>query len=362
MIHLQYPEFLLLALPLTYGFARWGGFRPAWVWAAPVVGWMALQAVLSHSLPWWSHFWLVAPVGLFLWPWLRTAGATGAIRLLLLCLLLLALTGPEWNRGGDGIDVVIVADRSRSMPEESHRSLLELIQNVEANRGPGDRVSVVTFGSEPRVERELSQNAGFSNFEQEVLADGSDLNGALLAALNRITPDRPARILVLSDGEANGAPPQSAARRAREAGVPVDYRVYERLRAGDAAVRSISLPETVAPREPFQFSVSVYAAQDVDGTLRVLRDGELIASRNGPFLSGTNRLTFRDLIEDGGLHNYRAELAVEGDPLRENNIGAGLVRVDAGPRILVLNSDGAEGNLVRGLRSARLPVDVAIAG
>lgn len=362
MIHLQYPEFLLLTLPLGYGFARWGGFRPAWVWAAPVAGWIVLQAFVTGLLPWWFQLWVLVPIALFLRPWLRTAGVTGAIRMALVGLLLFALAGPEWNRGGDGIDVVIVADRSRSMPAESHRNVLELIKNIESNRGPGDRVAVVTFGSRAHVERELSADALLDHYKQEVLPDGSDLNDALLAALNRVDADRPARILVLSDGEANGASPLSAARRARETGVPIDFRAYERLRAGDAAVRSISLPETVSPREPFQFSVSLYADRDADGTLRVLRDGKLVASREGPFLTGTNRLTFRDLIEEGGIHNYRVELQVEDDPLRENNVGAGLVRVDAGPRILVLNSDGTEGNLAKELRSARLPVDVAVAG
>ena len=362
MIHLQYPEFLLLAIPLAYGFARWGGFRPSWVWAIPIAGWIAVQAFVTGMLPWWSHLWLVVPVVMFLRPWLKVTRVTGAIRLTLVCLLLFALTGPMWNRGGDGIDVVIVADRSRSMPTDAHRSVLELINNVESNRGLGDRVAVVAFGSDAKVEQTLTNTGGLKEYVQEILPDGSDLNDALLASLNLIDPDRPARILVLSDGEANGASPLSAARRAREAGVPIDFRTYERLRAGDAAVRSISLPETVSPREPFQFSVSVFADTDVDGTLRVLRDGQLVATRKGPFLSGTNRLTFRDLIENGGLHNYSVELDVAGDPLEENNVGAGLVRVDAGPRILVLNSDGAEGNLVRALQSARLPVDVAVAG
>src|SRR5690606_13152578 len=205
--------------------------------------------------------------------------------------------------------------------------------------------SVVTFGSVAQVEHELSQAATLEAYTREVRPDGSDLNDALLTALNQVDPNRPARVLVLSDGEANGSSPLSAARRARELGVPVDYRVFERARAGDAAVRSLSLPETVSPREPFQFSVELFADRDVEGTLTVYRNDEPIATREGPFLAGTSRLTFRDLLEAGGIHNYSAKLEVADDPLVENNAGEGLVRVDAGPRILVLNSDGAEGNL-----------------
>ena len=248
------------------------------------------------------------------------------------------------------------------MPQGAHRNTLELIKNVEKNRGLGDRVGVVTFGSTAQVEHELSANKELTAYSLQIRPDGSDLNGALLAALNQVDPNRPARVLVLSDGEANGASPLAAARRARELGVPIDFRLYERARAGDTAVRSISLPETVSPREPFQFSVELFADRDVEGTLSVSRNGQVITTRDGPFLAGTNRLSFRDLIEEGGIHNYSVKLDVADDPLTENNTGAGLVRVDAGPRILILSSDGAEGNLVRALRSARLPVDVAIAG
>ena len=147
MIHLHAPELLLLSVPLAYGFARWGGFRPAWLWLVPIAGWIALQTYGTGLLPWWSHLWLAAPLFLFLRPWLKQTGVTGAIRFALVSLLLFGLTGPTWDLGGEGIDVVIVADRSRSMPDGSHQNILELIENVESNRGLGDRVAVVTFGS-----------------------------------------------------------------------------------------------------------------------------------------------------------------------------------------------------------------------
>src|SRR5690606_9041148 len=116
-----------------------------------------------------------------------------------------------------------------------------------------------TFGIEAAVERDLSNQATISQYTREILPDGSDLNGALESALTLVDPDRPARILVLSDGESNGANPILAARKAREMRVPVDYRVFERMRAGDVAVDAVLLPESIAPREPFQFPVWIYS-------------------------------------------------------------------------------------------------------
>ncbi len=312
MIQFQYPELFLLAIPLAFAYRRWGAAR----------------------------------------------GFTGVLRITLLALLLLALTGPRWNLGGEGIDIVVVADRSRSLPAKAEESIRALVRDLEKNRKSGDRIGLVTFGSRAEVEHTLSRNSELGAYTREVLPDGSDLNDAIGAALNLIEPTRPGRVLVMSDGEANGASPLSAARRARELGVPVDFRLYERNRIGDLAIESLTLPDTVAPREPFQFAVWVHASREAHGTVRVLRDGIEIARLERDFVTGLNRVLFRDLLEEGGLTNYTAELLLEGDPLEENNRGAGVVRVESAPRVLVLNSDGQEDNLVRALRAARLPVDV----
>lgn len=312
MIQFQYPELFLLAIPLAFAYRRWGAAR----------------------------------------------GFTGILRITLLTLLLLALTGPRWNLGGEGIDIVVVADRSRSLPPKADESIRALVRDLEKNRKSGDRIGLVTFGSRAEVEHTLSRNSELGAYTREVLPDGSDLNDAIAAALNLIEPTRPGRVLVMSDGEANGASPLSAARRARELGVPVDFRLFERNRIGDLAIESLTLPDTVAPREPFQFAVWVHASREAHGSVRVLRDGQEIAKLERDFVTGLNRVLFRDLLEEGGLTNYTAELLLEGDPLEENNRGAGVVRVETAPRVLVLNSDGQEDNLVRALRAARLPVDV----
>jgi uncharacterized membrane protein len=291
----------------------------------------------------------------------QMAGVTGWLRIALLVILVFALSGPRINVGGRGVDVVVVADRSLSQSKAARENIRELILNLQdhvtTNSATGDRLSLVTFGTDSRVEYELAHRISHTEFAKDINPNGSDLNAAILTALDRVDADRPARILILSDGEANGANPESAARRAIEQGVPIDAREFERLQVGDVAIESVLLPESVTPREPFQYSVWVHAGRETAGTVQVLRDGREIARRDSDFTSGMNRLLFRDLLEDGGLHSYSVQLNIDDDPLPENNTGAGIVRVDAGPRVLVLNSDGQTGNLERALKAARIPVD-----
>src|SRR6185369_7305480 len=206
-------------------------------------------------------FLLAIPLAFAYWRWGRARGVTGAMRVAILLLLLTALAGPEVNLGGEGIDIVVVADRSRSLPGSADANIRELIQNLQNNRGGGDRVGIVTFGSAAAVESILSHESQLGECTKEILPDGSDLGDALHTALNLVKDNaaRPARILVLSDGESNGTSPLSAARRAREAGVPIDFREFPRVRGGDVAVDALLLPDLVSPREPFQYAAWVYS-------------------------------------------------------------------------------------------------------
>ena len=306
-------------------------------------------------------FLLAIPFWLALWRWGRAPGVTGWLRAGLVGVLLLACTGPEVNVGGRGLDVIVLADRSRSMPSTAHDNIRELIQNLQRERGPGDRIGVVTFGARAEIEQILSGEAMLDAYMKEVLPDGSDLHDAILQALSLIDPNRPARILALTDGEANGPDPLSAARRAREQEVPIDFRRFERQRLGDVAVESLELPDEVSAGEPFQYQVRIIADQEAPAVVRVRRDGEVLSSEELVLTAGVNSLLRRDVLEAGGFYEYTVDVDVVNDPLLENNRASGVVRVDAGARVLVLNTDGVEGNLVRALRAGRMSVDVGLA-
>jgi Mg-chelatase subunit ChlD len=303
---------------------------------------------------------LALPVGWAYWRWGRQSGVTGAVRVVSLLLLVLAAAGPTLNMGGEGLDLVVVVDRSRSLPEGSETRIKELIGTLEKSRGRGDRLAIITFGAAAQTEQTLSEAATLEAYRKEILPDGSDLGTAIEQALDLVKDgQRPARVLVFSDGEANGAEPGSAARRARDLGVPLDFREFPRVREGDIAVESLQVPDVVAAREPFQYSVNIQADRAAEATVTLFRNGKALSKATRTLSIGRNRLLFRDILEQGGLTNYEVRVEVDGDPIAENNRGTAVTKVEAGPRMLVLNSDGQEDNFVRAIRSGLIPVDVA---
>ena len=315
---------------------------------------------------------LALPVG---WAWLRF-GRTGdrrtdGLRALLAALLVAAAAGPAADLSGEGTDVVLVLDRSRSSPM-SAEALKELVGLVEAARGPGDRAGVVTFGGRPAAERTPSAAGVLGEFAYPIDADGSDLDAALHLALDLTDPRRPARALVLSDGEANGPDPRDAARRARRAGVPIDVRPFPVARANDAAVTALTLPNAAAPREPIAVGVEFVSPVAGRGRIALSRRepggaSVPVASRAVDLPVGRGLVRFRDVAPADGFHLYTASLEAPGDARVENNLGEAGLRIDVPRRVLLLrggppaeNVGGRSGNrLAAALAAAGLPVDIA---
>ena len=289
--------------------------------------------------------------------WRARAGGLGGIaRIAILTVLTIVAAVPLAPVGGKGVDVVVVADLSRSMPADAGARTLEIVKLLEQRRGDGDRVGIVTFGREPRIERLPEALSEAAAFVQEVDRDGSDLAGAIALAASLIPRDRPGRVIVLSDGEANGASVAGAAHEAGARGVPIDFRAFSRGGAADVAVEALDLPADVDEREPFQFTASVRTDRTVQSDAVLLRDGVEIARTVRTFQPGATQLIFRDVIDRPGVSRYRLELTAPGDRVPENNRGEGAVRVQTPATILLVNATGQPDNLSRALAAGKLRV------
>lgn len=301
-------------------------------------------------------FLLVVPLAFVYWWRGRTSGVGGGVRIAILILLALLAAVPVAPIGGARRDVVVVADLSRSMPADSRARALEIVRLIEQERTTGDRVGIVTYGREARIERLPEAFAEAADFVQQVDADGTDLGGAIGLAASLIPRERRGRLVVLSDGEANGAPVTAAAQEAAARGIPIDYRAFSRSGGADIAVDALDLPGTVDEREPFQFTASVRTDRTIESDAILYRDGVEIARTTRTFQPGQTQLTFRDLVDRPGVARYRLALTATGDRVAENNVGEGAVRVDAPPTLLLVNASGGPDNFSRALAAGKLRV------
>ncbi len=293
--------------------------------------------------------------------WLRRDFAARPLLALLrgvaLCLLLGLLAEPYRSGAATGRDLVIVADRSLSVPPNALEVLPELGKLARDQARRGDRIGLLTFGRDTAIEAPPSPDWRYTAPQLPLDRDGSDLAQALETALALIPPGRQGSLLVVSDGESTGRDPLAAAGEAARRGITIDVVPLRRPELPDVAVDELTVPEQLAPDEPFLFSAWVRSDRATEVPVQLLRNGQVIASGKRTLRPGLNRLLFKDRLAAAGVHAYEVQLATE-DRVPENNRAHSVVRVDGPLRVLCLTPGGRQDRLTRSLAAAGLAVDV----
>ena len=286
---------------------------------------------------------LLIPLGASLWLWRMPTALLWFLRLLLLTLILLAMTGLAIKLPSRVGTVVVIADRSRSMPTDANKSELEAIHMIEGAMGENDRLAVVSFGQSSAIEQP-PVHGHFGGFAAEVGPDASNLADALDTAISLIPPQSPARILVLSDGRYTGRDPTAEAARAAARAIGIDHRNLHRPAADDLAIERIDVPNVVAPGESFMISAWIHAPLAQEATIELVRDGVALSSGSRLFASGHNRVVFRDRAKLPGTLAYSLRLSIDkSDPVPENNIARALVSVSGQRPILAVTHESNSG-------------------
>jgi Mg-chelatase subunit ChlD len=311
------------------------------------------ESVVTFLDPLWLV--LAIPLAALLWFRRPPSFALLLLRGVVTALVVLALAGLAVKLPSRSGVVVIVADRSLSLPSNGDALQRELIATIDSARTNGSRIGIVSFGRAARVEQPPTEMK-FSDFHLQAGQDGSNLHDGLSTALSLIPRGTPGRIVVLSDGRWTGADPRAAALQASARGIGVDYRVIERSTASDVAIERIEAPGTVAPGESFLVRAWVQAPIAVTSTIELLRGDTVIASGTRTLESGSNRIDFRDRAPANGTLAYSLRVATTAnDPMPENNRARFLVGVDGPKALLVV--PGAPTRFSALLAAGGLPIE-----
>ncbi len=301
--------------------------------------------------------WLVLaiPLAISLWIWPQPSKLLQTLRITAIILVVLAMCRLAIRLPSRAGTIVVVADRSLSMPENAATRQKETIDLLQHAMKTDDRLAVVSFGEKPVIDRS-PQTGEFSGFIGQVGRDGSDLGKALETAVSLIPPEGGARILVLSDGRWTGKDPAAVAVRAAARGIAIDYRTMERPSANDVAIQSIDAPSNVTPGASFMVTAWVRSPVGQEVSYQLLRGNTRIASGKRTMRTGLNRLTFRDQAADPGAVKYTLTVSSkQNDPIPENNQAKMLVGVE-GPKPILCVTPTETSALVTLLKAGRLQI------
>ncbi len=294
---------------------------------------------------------LLVPVAVAWWTWPLPGRWLKALRALIFLLVVLALAQLAIKLPDRAGTVIVVADRSESMPANAAASEKEIISLLHKSMGPRDQLGVVSFGRDAAVEQS-PQRGEFAGFTAQVGTDHSRLNDALESALSLMPPDGGGRILVLSDGKWTGKNPAIAAARAAGRGVAVDYRLLARTPVGDVAIQSFLTPSWVRPGQAFVLNAWVQSPAEQEIRYQLRRGDEIISAGTKTLSAGRSRLIFRDRASKAGINEYVITIqGTQADPVPENNSARALVGVEGSRPILVVSSAADNSGLVKLLRA-----------
>ena len=278
-------------------------------------------------------------------------GLRRPLRALCALLLVLVMVRPEWRRAADGLDLWLLVDRSDSVTGKTGVNVEECERILEKSRGGHDRLHIVDFADDP-----LLRSEGDGTAVYPAGTKSTQLAAAVRYALARANPDRPSRLLALTDGFATDSLDGLAERLVREQ-VALDRRLTGSERAGNFCIRSFTTPSRVRAGEAFILSVTVRGPAAGAAMLTLLRDGEPMGEAPVRIEDGEARLRFTDRVTRGGSHRYEARLSAEGDSFPGDNMAASRVEVAAGPRALLVTAY-ADDPLADVLRAQGVAVEV----
>ena len=307
-------------------------------------------------------FLLLVPLASVLYCWRIPSRMLTGLRLLAVLLIVLAMTGPLLKLPTRSGTIIVVADRSRSMPPEARDAQKHAANLLLDHIGREDRLGVVSFAEKSFPERLPTGAAAgkFNEFLGEQHPDASDLTGAIENALSLIPIGDKGRLLILSDGRWTGENPSHLVSRLVQRDIAVDYRVMERPAVGDVAVLSIEAPDRVLPDEVFKVVawVQVPVSQEVEYEL--VRNGQVVAAAKRNMNQGGNRLEF--FLKAGTPGAIDCTLRVRGaseDPVPENNIARKLIGVEGTKPMLLITERGVKSQFAEVLREAGVETEVS---
>ncbi len=321
----------------------------------PLLAFVILTLLLEGCL-----YWRRQTAGRWTAPTRRADRWALGIRAASVLALLWAVTQPQFARWVDRQNVFFLLDMSDSVSlaarETGYRYATAALEGMKDQ----DRAGLIVFARDPQLADPLRPRPSFGRVQPGEVTTATNIERAIQLALASFPGGEANRVVLLSDGRENAGKAVAAAQAAKDAGVPIYYSPLGLTFPQEVVVEQLLLPTEVKFGEPFYAKVVVNSVKETAGRLSLYRNGEFLGSQVVHLTTGKNVLTYRQALEQSGVHVYQALVEAEGDVIDENNRAIGLTVVRGRPQVLLVDKEPAHaGNLVSALRSQHIDVRVA---
>ena len=241
-------------------------------------------------------------------------------RIILSILIISALAKPLLTLNTTRGTLIILADRSASMPTDSKEKQKEIISIIEKNQPANSKYAIISFAQDSYIEKNPNEQI-FKGFVTQNKIDQTNINDALQCAYSLIPQNASGRVLLLSDGCYTGINPSNTSSIFASKNIPIDYRIIRRNTTNDISIQKISAPAQVTIRENFNIITWIKAPLKTEINFIVYKKNKIFVKKTVNLSSGMNRISFVDTVASSGLLEYNIQLEPKDfkDSTPENN-------------------------------------------
>jgi uncharacterized membrane protein len=290
-------------------------------------------------------------------------------RAAVVALLAVSLSQPTLVKKGEGLSLVVIADRSQSIPLPLRQASEQFLRRLPETKKPDDRLGTIVVGRQPEILARPERNSIVPALSHPGDTDATDLAGGVRQALSLLPNDTANRLLLVSDGNENVGNLIGEAAAAAAAGIPIDVLPLAYEHPNEVVFEGIRAPARSRVGQTADLRLFLRSQGPARGRVSLSMNGEPIDLSPGEageaveleLDAGPTVLPVPVSLDEGGAQRFEAtfepaEAAM--DALPENNFASAVTFVSGGGRVLVVDPTGNEsGLLAAALRQGGLTVE-----
>lgn len=284
-------------------------------------------------------------------------GLSVAVRMVIVLLIVLALSGLQQVQSTDNLATMFILDMSDSVGEQGQAVGVSYIQQALSSMGVSDRGGLVVFGADALVERTASSNPNLRDIASVPVQSYSDLAGAIRLALASLPNDAAKRLVILSDGAENVGDARQAAQIAAANGVEIATVQLPTDSGIEVRLVDLQAPSMLREGEQFDLTLSLFSTTAMSVPIQIFTEGQLVAQDTLQLQSGDQSFSIPQIAGQSGFSTFEARIFPPQDTFIDNNVLESFSEVEGPANLLMVAANPSEGQPVaEALRSTGLPV------
>jgi uncharacterized membrane protein len=289
------------------------------------------------------------------WRTVSTAKAWGSLTLRVLVVLLLtgALSQPTLVKRGEGLTLMVVADRSQSIPLPLRQRSETWLKSITDAKQKDDRVGTLVVGRDAQILSPADPASIVPQLDYTGDAAATNLAAGLRQALAILPRDTASRLLLVSDFNENVDNVMAEVEVAEANGIPIDTILLAYEHPNEVVIESIRVQPRARVGQTGEVRIFLRSQSPASGVLTLLMNDvpiDLSPSDAGDGLhltlpAGPTVIPVPISFDEGGSQRFAATFIPDSsgdDAILENNVGAGVTFVAGGGRILIVHDSSEE--------------------